>query len=279
MKIMARLNNLSLMQHWAVGILVLAAIEFLDYATGASFRVELFYLAPILYITWFIGMEMGLFFSVSSLLISDYFVRKQLLTTSIEIWHELMDLAFFVIITVLFSKLISVNKQLERQATRDTLTGIFNRNKFNEALHLETRRALRYKTPLSLILFDVDNFKRINDHYGHAAGDHVLKDMCGVINKHVRATDYFARWGGEEFVLLVTNAGTYNALILAEKLRSAIQDARLLDAETITCSFGIAQFSEGDTIDSFIKKADDGLYRAKSRGKNRIEYEKIYQHS
>ncbi len=274
MNMFARLNKLSLRHHWAIGVFALMVIGFLDYSSGSLSRIELLYLAPILYITWFIGMEIGLLFSVSSLIVlkaADAMMGKQVLNNSIELWHVVMDLGLFVIITVLFSKLIYVNRQLEQQATRDALTGVFNRNKFNEVLRFETLRALRYKTPLSLIMFDVDLFKRVNDSYGHTIGDDVLKDLCAIIKKHVRDTDYFARWGGEEFALLVTNTAADNARILAEKLRVAIQNAPLLAAETITCSFGVVQFLDSDTVDSFVKHADGRLYQAKNRGRNRVE--------
>jgi diguanylate cyclase (GGDEF)-like protein len=273
MSMLARLNKLSLKQHWAIGVFTLMLIGFLHYSSGALTRIELLCLAPILYITWFIGMEIGLLFSVSSLIVlkaTDAMIGRKVLNNADDFWQIVMNLAFFVIITVLFSKLVYVNRQLEQQATKDALTGIFNRNKFNEVLRYETLRALRYKTPLSLIMCDVDHFKRINDSYGHAIGDDVLKDLCVIISTHIRDTDYFARWGGEEFALLVTNTEAGNARILAEKLRVSIQNAPLLAAETITCSFGVAQFLDSDTVDSFIKHADDRLYQAKNKGRNKV---------
>jgi diguanylate cyclase (GGDEF)-like protein len=175
------------------------------------------------------------------------------------------------VISVLFSKLVYTNKLLEQQATRDALTNIFSRNRFNDMLRIETMRTLRYTTPLSLILFDVDDSKRVNDRYGHTIGDDVLRDLRAIIKHHVRDRDYFDRWGGEEFALLVTNTASDSARIPAEKPRVAIQNAPVLATGSATCGFGVVQFQDGDTMDSPIKKADDGLSRAKSRGRNRVE--------
>lgn len=164
-----------------------------------------------------------------------------------------------------------VDDLLKRQATTDTLTGIFNRLKFNELLDMEMREALRYKHPLSLIMFDVDHFKSINDAHGHLVGDSVLKEITGLIKAHIRNVDIFARWGGEEFVILSPDSSLSSVRRVAEKLRQLIALTDFSCPSRVTVSFGLAQFQEDDVIDSFVKRADDALYRAKDLGRNRVE--------
>jgi len=160
---------------------------------------------------------------------------------------------------------------LERQATIDSLTGIFNRLKFNEVFDREIQEALRYKQPLSLIMFDIDHFKSINDTYGHLMGDTVLKEVAMLILASIRNVDIFSRWGGEEFMILSPNNELKSAQQLTEKLRVQIEKHDFSCPCKMTCSFGLTQFRENDTADSFIKRVDDALYRAKGRGRNNVE--------
>jgi diguanylate cyclase (GGDEF)-like protein/PAS domain S-box-containing protein len=160
---------------------------------------------------------------------------------------------------------------LERQATIDSLTGIFNRPKFNEVFGREIQEALRYKQPLSLIMFDIDHFKSINDTYGHLTGDAVLKELARLVSANIRTVDIFARWGGEEFMILSPNNELKSAQQLTEKIRMQIEKNDFSCPCRMTCSFGLTQFREQDTADDFIKRADDALYRAKGRGRNSVE--------
>lgn len=160
---------------------------------------------------------------------------------------------------------------LERQATVDSLTGIFNRLKFNELFDREIQEVRRYRRPLSLIMFDVDRFKSINDTYGHLVGDAVLKEIARLVSANIRSVDIFARWGGEEFMILSPNNELKSAQQMTEKLRVEIEKEDFSCPCKLTCSFGLAQFREDDTADSFINRVDDALYRAKARGRNSVE--------
>ncbi len=164
-----------------------------------------------------------------------------------------------------------VHALLERQATTDTLTGIFNRLKFNELLDIEIRGAMRYRHPLSLIMFDIDHFKSINDTYGHLVGDAVLKEITSLVTGNIRNVDVFARWGGEEFVILSPDSSLKAANQVAEKLRRLIEVSSFSSPCKVTVSFGLAQFQEDDVANSFLNRADAALYRAKSLGRNRVE--------
>jgi diguanylate cyclase (GGDEF)-like protein len=162
-------------------------------------------------------------------------------------------------------------RDLRFQATTDPLTGLFNRLKFNQALVIEMSRSVRHETSLSLVLFDVDNFKTVNDTRGHQTGDKVLIQLSRFVASLLRNTDLLARWGGEEFVILAAGSDGEMAYQAAEKLRNAIEQVKFDDIGTVTCSFGVAQYVYGDSEDTLISRADDALYRAKLSGRNRVE--------
>jgi diguanylate cyclase (GGDEF)-like protein len=162
-------------------------------------------------------------------------------------------------------------RDLRFQATTDPLTGLYNRLKFDEALASEMARARRYGTPLTLVLYDVDHFKQVNDRYGHQVGDNALVRLSQIVSMQIRNTDLLARWGGEEFVILAPGSDGEMARQAAEKLAAAIGRVVFDEAGTITCSFGIAQHVDGDSADTLIARADHALYRAKMNGRNRVE--------
>jgi diguanylate cyclase (GGDEF)-like protein len=158
----------------------------------------------------------------------------------------------------------------EKKAYYDNLTGIFNRNKFNELFETELNRVKRYGNNTSIVILDIDHFKHFNDTYGHLVGDKVLKKMAETIEKRIRITDIVARWGGEEFVLLLPETPLQDAAILCETLRKAVSEIACTEAEQITASFGVAQIKSDDTMESVFKRADEALYEAKAAGRNRV---------
>lgn len=174
----------------------------------------------------------------------------------------------------LLDRVRETTAELERLSETDNLTQLYNRLKFNELLKLEVRRAHRYQSPLSLIMFDIDHFKRINDLWGHLAGDAVLVELAQTVKEQLRTTDVLARWGGEEFVILAVETGIEGALTLAEKIRGAIEGHSFREGvETggnVTCSFGVTEYREGDDLDALSRRADEALYDAKRSGRNRV---------
>lgn len=163
--------------------------------------------------------------------------------------------------------------ELLRLSNTDSLTGIFNRSKFNEEFKKWTDYSNTYENDISLVFFDIDNFKRVNDNYGHMAGDKVIKDIALSIQSKIRSTDIFARWGGEEFVILLPNTGNNQAAEMAERMRVAIENVTCSEWGNITCSFGIATLKKNESADSFINRGDKLLYEAKRCGKNTVVYE------
>ena len=166
------------------------------------------------------------------------------------------------------------NKILEDLAVRDQLTKIHNRRFFDDKLSEYSFLTLRFKQELSCIMADIDHFKKFNDTYGHQAGDHILTNFAKIINSHTRRTDVCARYGGEEFVLLLPNTDKETAIRLAEGLRRDIEESEF-EYEgkrlSVTSSFGVADGREArELFEVLIKRADDALYKAKQRGRNRV---------
>jgi diguanylate cyclase (GGDEF)-like protein len=137
---------------------------------------------------------------------------------------------------------------------------------------MEMARSERYQSPLSLILFDIDHFKSVNDTYGHSAGDNVLKRLAKRVQANIRETDIFARWGGEEFVILAPGLFIMEAVQFAEKLRRNIEELDFTKPQKITLSFGVAAFKKGDSSTILINRADEALYRAKENGRNQVQH-------
>lgn len=161
-------------------------------------------------------------------------------------------------------------QQLELLVITDPLTGASNRRRFDGALHAEIARSRRYGMPLSLVMFDIDYFKRVNDSLGHPVGDRVLVQLAELVSGNIRETDLFARLGGEEFAVLAPNCDAACAQQFAEKLRRAVEGHAFPDIERLTCSFGVAEFRATDGQDALVKRADEALYRAKGEGRNRV---------
>ena len=166
---------------------------------------------------------------------------------------------------------VQTEERLKQLATTDTLTGICNRRRFDEVLASEIDRAARFSSPLSLILFDIDHFKRVNDTFGHQTGDRVLAQLAVTVDNTIRTIDLFARWGGEEFVVLLPGSDLNAGRLLAEKLRILLEKQSFSDVERVTCSFGVAEYAAGDDRDALMKKVDRCLYHAKACGRNRVE--------
>jgi len=162
------------------------------------------------------------------------------------------------------------NVELERLSTTDQLTGIFNRRRLDEELEREVGLCQRYQKSVAVILFDVDNFKLINDRFGHGVGDNVLIKIASVVTETVRKTDILGRWGGEEFLVIVPEFAQ-KAEQIAEKIRAALEAVDHPLAETVTVSLGVALYREGDTASTLVTRADDALYQAKENGRNRVE--------
>jgi diguanylate cyclase (GGDEF)-like protein len=171
-----------------------------------------------------------------------------------------------------------MQSKLYDMATRDPLTGAYNRRFLNDRLGSEWAWAVRHRRPCTLVAMDIDFFKRINDTYGHAAGDEVLKGVVAVVHRTIRKEDLFARVGGEEFILLARATSLAEGVVLAERVRSAVERSTFNANGTgipVTISLGVATSSDPsiETPDHLMMRADEWLYSAKQNGRNRVEHD------
>jgi polar amino acid transport system substrate-binding protein len=162
------------------------------------------------------------------------------------------------------------NLALLEMANTDKLTRLHNRLKLDRSLEELFEHYRRYHRPFSLILLDIDDFKQINDYYGHLAGDRALRTLSDLLKNHLRATDIPGRWGGEEFLILCPETEAGGAMQLANHLRESISRTSIQGIGTLTCSFGVTAIAEGDSSEKVVKRVDDALYKAKNAGKNRV---------
>ncbi len=189
---------------------------------------------------------------------------------SVSMWKTDQGMFFSGIIRDISNRK-KLESELEIMATTDKLTQAFNRTKFYKVIKNEFERARRYGHPLSMVMFDIDHFKRINDTYGHSVGDYVLQTLTRIVSENLREVDYLIRWGGEEFNIITPDTDIKRAEVLADRIRKAVESYRFDQAGTLTISLGVAQFMADDNEDTFVKRADDAMYVAKNKGRNRVE--------
>lgn len=161
-------------------------------------------------------------------------------------------------------------KALEEKSKTDSLTGAFNRDGIEDAIRIGLNEWRQQQKPLSLILIDIDHFKKINDSYGHAIGDLVLTQLSQLVKQHIRTNDLFARWGGEEFVLFCRNADIKQTSVIAEKIRELIEQYSFPNAIQVTASLGIATLQANESVEQLFNRADAALYQAKANGRNQV---------
>jgi len=175
---------------------------------------------------------------------------------------------------LMVQQLYESRHQLEIASRTDALTGVNNRRHFSELLETEIVRCRRYSCRLSVMMFDLDHFKQVNDSYGHAAGDEALRTFCRALRRSgLRKNDFWGRLGGEEFALALPETGIDSALIPAERIRTMLEETSVQYGPVtfrITVSIGISQYRPGDTIETLLGRADQAMYEAKQTGRNRI---------
>ena len=225
---------------------------------------------------WLNMLVISLLVSISFISMSAYYLKN------IKVSEFLAGVVYLGIVIILCSIIAFRNnyykriqyinsKELVRISTTDHLSGAYNRVKFDDELKHWVEYSKENDIPLSLMILDFDNFKKINDTYGHLIGDNVIIETAALIMDSIRETDIFARWGGEEFVLLLPNTNKAHAVDLTERLRKNIESYAFKEAGKATCSFGVAELSCNDDIKSLLQRVDKMLYRAKRAGKNSVK--------
>ena len=207
-----------------------------------------------------------------------FFIDPKLVLPQYTVPMKVVFIACFVALS-LFSFLHELSREhaerkLEEAASHDPLTGLLNRREMGRILKSEALRTQRYKRPFSLMLCDIDDFKKINDTYGHKFGDTVLKMISDAFRDGTRTQEYIARWGGEEFLILLPETPVDGTMIVAQRLRNKIQDEKIVFGKeeiSVTMSFGIGEFNPSLSIEDNLEAIDKKLYEAKRSGKNCVK--------
>jgi len=225
---------------------------------------------PRLYWLLLTGFSLLLFSTATDVL--DEFVRQPGWITIV--FEDLLQLFGYPFVIAALYHWHALNRQwqetLQHQVVTDYLTGALNRRGFIDTLEQELLRSRRYSSPLSLIWFDLDRFKQVNDRYGHHVGDEVLHATARQTEDLIRQVDIFARMGGEEFCILLPETSLEGAVDVAEKLRRAFEQCDCSGEVRITASFGVGEYRPGEDGEQMLKRVDGALYRAKKEGRNRV---------
>jgi diguanylate cyclase (GGDEF)-like protein len=260
----------------AAGITLTGLIGIADYMTGYEIGFSLFYVLPISLVTWLTSRRLGLVISLLSAFIwflADVATGHPYSHPLIPVWNTLIRLGLFLIITFLLSGLRRATEREKEMARTDNLTGAVNTRFFHELAQMEIYRLQRYRHPFTLAYFDLDNFKAVNDRFGHPAGDQVLRVIVSSAGKYLRRSDVVARLGGDEFALLLPETNEESARVALSKVHGSLLEEMRLGNWPITFSIGVLTcISAPHTTEELVRMADELMYSVKRGGKNAIHY-------
>lgn len=259
-----------------IGLIGVSFISIVDYLIVVDISLSILYLLPISLTSWYGNRRFSIFLvlvSTAAWFVAEFSAKADMYLL-ILLWNTLVRLVVFLTVSYLISNLKSAYEREKNLSQTDGLTAIVNRRFFLETLSLEYKRSLRYERCLTLVYFDVDNFKQVNDRFGHNTGDKLLVTIAQTIKKQIRETDTIARLGGDEFALLLPEtdykAGQYILSRLQQKLAIAIEAY----SPPVSFSIGAVTFlSLPDSIKRMLDEADSLMYRVKKSGKNRLEHQ------
>jgi diguanylate cyclase (GGDEF)-like protein len=261
----------------AFSMLLVVIIGVVDYLTGEDFSLSIVYLLPIFLAAWFVGMRSGAVMAVLSaaaLRFSTLNTEKLHAHPWVYYWDIFVNLGFFLTIAVTLSALRNSFQREQELARTDSLTGVANVRYFIEMAGMELNKALRYSRTLSVAYLDIDNFKTINDRFGHTMGDLLLQVTADTIKKHMRKTDFVARLGGDEFSLMLPETSYDTSETVIARIHKNLVDAAQKRGWPVTFSIGIATFIVPPaTVDEMIRQADGLMYSVKNSGKNMVRHE------
>jgi diguanylate cyclase (GGDEF)-like protein len=272
----ARFEKLSKLFWTAAGVALLASVGILDFLTGYELAFSLFYLIPVSLVTWFASRRLGMLLALASAVVwltADVTAGNFYSAPFIYAWNGLIRLGFFVITVLLLS---TVKKTLEREresARTDYLTGAANARLFYDLVQMEIGRFQRYARPFTLANIDLDNFKAVNDRFGHPVGDQVLRAVVSSAREYLRRTDVLARLGGDEFALLLPETDQQSARVVVAKIQKGLLAGMRRNHWPVTFSIGVLTCSAApQTTDELVRLTDELMYSVKRSGKDAIRY-------
>ena len=260
-----------------VASLMVVLVGILNHAAGPELSSTVFYLIPIVLVSWFTKRWLGFIFSILSALVwlvADLTSGSPPLNSDIPYWNGVARLGSFFILTFILSALKSTIKREKEYSRTDFLTGIRNRRYFIELLNMEISKARRHEHPFTLVCIDLDNFKTVNDCFGHSTGDRLLRLVAHALQENIRVTDTAARLGGDEFAILLPETGRNVAETILRKIRKVNLNIMQRHGWPVTLSIGVVTFTiPPPTVDDALQISDRLMYAAKTNGKNENKYE------
>jgi diguanylate cyclase (GGDEF)-like protein len=276
-KLRLQTNNKKNERLWFfVSLCMLLISGFLDYFTGPEIAFSLIYLIPVATSAWFTKKPFAIvvsIFSAATWMNAEILSGRFYSHVAIHLWNTTTMLGFFLVVTLLLDRLKS-NLQKEQVLSRiDYLTGVMNPRSFYEFMDIEIERSKRYGHPFTIAYIDMDNFKKINDEFGHPAGDNILRIFADTMKNNLRKTDVVARLGGDEFVIFLPETDSTDAKQAIEKIKRSVNKNKNLKDYSITSSIGALTYKTNPpSTDKIMKSVDLLMYSVKKRGKNGTEY-------
>lgn len=269
------LKSLSQTAIIVLGLLLIIIIGVIDYLITIDLALSIFYLIPITLLTWFVNTNVGIissFVCSISWFLADLSVKKYPYIWLYP-WNAGVRLGFYLITIYLLSELKIGYEREKKLARTDGLTGAINQRFFRHLLQGEIERSYRYKHPFTLVYFDVDNFKQVNDTLGHSKGDYLLKLITEIIQLNIRQTDSLSRLGGDEFALLLPETDYKSAQIVLQRIQKQLLEMVNLQQFPISFSMGaITYLTVPDSVDKALEQVDNLMYTVKKSGKNGLNH-------
>jgi diguanylate cyclase (GGDEF)-like protein len=262
---------------WTIaGFAIIGFLGIIDYLTGNELTLSLIYLMPIVLVTWFVDRKIGLFMSFLSgltLLGAEIAAGQTYSHPIFYLLNTLVRTLFYVVVVYLVTELQKSRKEEQMAARTDFITGAVNARYFNELLQMEISRIRRYPHPITLVYIDVDNFKLVNDLFGHKIGDEVLRCIASELKSQLRITDTVARMGGDEFVMLLPSTRQPEARVVVSKLYANLIERMRQRNWPVTFSMGVVtcEFSPY-SAEQLVNMADELMYEVKNSTKNNVRF-------
>jgi diguanylate cyclase (GGDEF)-like protein len=264
-----------------ISVISILLIGYIDYLTGPEIGFSIFYLIPIMISAWYLTCRIGIILTIPVIsafiwLEADLNAGHMYSNKLIPIWNMSIRLLIFVIISVLLNKLHLLIKKEKEYARIDSLTGLYNTRYFSEITNEELSRLKRYDEIFSFAYIDIDNFKYINDHFGHTKGDLMLKEIACIIKESIREIDHVVRLGGDEFGILFPRTDGNQVKHIIERMNRLFKEKASV-GKRISLSIGVTTFMKSpEDTNTMVKVTDELMYKVKNSGKNSVLYE-IYQ--
>lgn len=266
-----------------LSLLLVLLIGLADYLAGPDISLLIFFMLPIFLAVWFVGKRAG---ALVVILSGASWTAIALMTShiyshpAIPYWNILTRLCFLLIFGNILTSLKKVLEHEQELARTDHLTGVANRRYFYELAEMEIKRARRHGRPFSMTYMDIDDFKEVNDRFGHSAGDTLLRTITETIKSDVRDIDTVTRLGGDEFAILMPETGSESARVVVDRIQASLLSIVRQNNWPVTFSIGVATWTTPPrTVDEMVKRADTLMYEVKSSGKNRIGHEVFNEHA